>query len=197
MKKAVLAALAVSVPLWVGACSTTVPTQTLPEMSFAHLGTIDFNVETIEIDNKYTPSSDALRIESRFPTAPAEAIRIWALDRLKPVGEAGSGTLRIVINEASAKETDLKLETGLKAAFTAQQSNRYDLGLDIALVILDAAGKQVGFSAAKASRSLTTSEDITLNEREKKWFEMVEKTMVDLNSEMETNIRRYLAGWIR
>ena len=197
MKKHLFAAIAVSASLLTAACSTPVTKQTLPQMSFAHLGAINFNVETIEIDNRYKTPSDPAQIEARFPTPPADAIRIWAIERLKPVGAAGSGVLRVVINQASVKEIDLTLDKSLTGTFTKQQSNRYDLGLDIALEIIDGSGKQVGFSAAKASRTATTGEDISLNDREKKWFEMTEKTMVDLNTEIESNIRRYLAAWIQ
>lgn len=197
MKKQLFLAFAFSTSLLVGACSTPVTQQTLPQMSFAHLGSINFDVETVEIDNRYLTPVESQKIESRFPTSPADAIRLWAIDRLKPVGAAGSGVLRVVINQANVKETDLTLDKSIKGAFTKQQSNRYDLALDIALEIIDGSGKQVGFSAAKAFRSITTGEDISLNDREKKWFEMTEKTMADLNVEIESNIRRYLAAWIR
>lgn len=197
MKKQIFMAVALSTALLAGACSTPVSNQVMPQMSFAHLGTLNFDVETIEIDNRYKTPDESRQIESRFSTPPVEAIRIWAIDRLKPVGAAGSGTLRVVINQANVKETDLKLDKGIKGAFTKQQSNRYDVSLDIAVEILDATGKQVGFSAAKAFRSLTTGEDISLNDREKKWFEMTEKTMAELNAEIESNIRRYLAAWLR
>lgn len=191
------ATFSVCATLFLAACSSTVPTQTLPQMSFVHLGTLDFNVETIEVDNRYKAPADGNYIENRLSTPPGAAVRTWAIERLKPVGGAGSGTLRVIINQASVKETDLKRDESFKGTFTKQQTNRYDWGLDVALEIIDASGKQVGFSAAKASRSITTSEDISLNDREKRWFESTEKSMNDLNTEMESNIRRYLAAWLR
>ena len=197
MKKHVIAACALSALFMVGACSTPVAVQTLPQMSFAHLSALNFDVETVEIDNKYQSPNNANQVENRFPTSPAAAIRTWALDRLKPVGAAGSGKLRVVINHAGVKETNLKVDKSLTGAFTKQQSNRYDLAMDVALEIIDGTGKQVGFSAAKASRSITTGEDISLNDREKRWFEMTENAMGDLDAEMESNIRRYLARWLQ
>ncbi len=192
-----VAAVLISTGFVLAGCSTPATVQTLPEMSFVHLGALNFNVEKVEIDNRYKPSSDGNHVEDRFATSPVVAIRTWAQDRLKPVGTAGSGTLRVIVNDASVKETDLKLDKSLKGTFTKQQSNRYDLNLDVALEILDASGKPVGFSAAKAFRSITTGEDMSLNDREKRWFEMTEKSMDDFNNEMESNIRRYLAGWLR
>lgn len=196
-KNRFFAVFAVTAALSLGACSTPVPTQTLPQMSFAHLGQLNFNVDSIEIENRYKAPPEGTYIEDRFSTPPASAVRTWALERLIPVGDAGSGTLHVIINRASVQDTDLKLDKSFTGTFTKQQSNRYDLELDVALEILDGSGKQVGFSAAKTARSITTGEDISLNDREKLWFETTEKAMADLNRELESNIRRYLAAWLR
>ena len=196
-KNTIFTTVAVASFLALVACSTPAPTQVLPKLTFSHLAPIKFDVETVEISNLYKAPNDWAYIEDQFPTSPANAIRTWAIERLKPVGNAGSGTLRIVINQASVREHDLKLDKSFKGAFTKQQSNRYDMNIDVALELIDGAGKKVGFSAAKVDRSITTREDISLNHRDKRWFETTEKAMEDFNREMEANIRQYLAGWLR
>ena len=196
-KHTIFTTVAVASFLALVACSTPAPTQVLPKLTFSHLAPIKFDVETVEINNLYKAPNDWAYIEDQFPTSPANAIRTWAIERLKPVGNAGSGTLRIVINQASVREHDLKLDKSFKGAFTKQQSNRYDVNIDVALELIDGAGKKVGFSAAKVDRSITTREDISLNDRDKRWFETTEKAMEDFNREMEANIRQYLAGWLR
>ncbi len=196
-KNTLLATVAVAASLALAGCSTPAPVQTLPQITFAHLAPLLFDVETVEVDNRYKAPNDPRYIEDRFPTPPASAIRIWAIEHLKPVGASGSGTLRVVIKRASVEEEKLDIDKGIKGAFTKEQSNRYTLMIDADVVLLDSTGKQVGFSSAKASRSITTREDISLNDREKLWFEMTEKTMGDFNTEMESNIRQYLAKWVR
>ena len=198
MKKyTIFTAVVVASFLVLGACSTPAPTQVLPKLTFLHLAPMKFDVVTVEIDIPYKAPNDRVYIEDQFPTSPANAIRTWAIERLKPVGNVGSGTLRIVINQASVREHDLKLDKSFKGAFTKQQSIRYDMNIDVALELIDGAGKKVGFSAAKVDRSITTREDISLNDRDKRWFETTEKAMEDFNREMEANILQYLAGWLR
>ncbi len=65
------------------------------------------------------------------------------------------------------------------------------------LEFVDANGVVKGSASAKSSRSTTVREDASLNDREKIKFELVEKLMADFNLEMEKNIRRYAANWIR
>ena len=40
-------------------------------------------------------------------------------------------------------------------------------------------------------------ENLTLNEREEVWFEMVEALMADLNAELEANIQEHLGRFLR
>lgn len=193
----ILTSIAVAASFALAGCTTPAPTQTLPQITFAHLAPLSFDVETVEVDNRYKTPNDPSFVEDRFPTPPASAIRIWAIEHLKPVGAAGSGTLRVVIKQASVQEEKLAIDKGIKGAFTKEQENRYTLKIEADVVIIDKAGKQVGFSSAKATRSTTTREDMSLNDREKLWFEMTEKTMGDFNTEMESNIRQYLANYLR
>jgi len=61
----------------------------------------------------------------------------------------------------------------------------------------DANGIERGTATAAASRSITVREDISLNEREKTWFRIVDRLLADFNSEMEANLRQHLAPWLR
>jgi hypothetical protein len=183
--------------LAISGCSTPTPKQTLPRLTYSHMTPLKFAVETVIIDNRYKAPNDPAYIENWFPTSPANAVRTWALERLKPVGNVGSGTLLVVINQASVRKYDLKLDTSIRGTFTKQQSNRYDVNIDVALELIDRTGKRIGFSTGQATRSITTREDISLNDRDKRWLETTEKTMEDFDREIEMNIRQYLATWLR
>ena len=183
--------------LAISGCSTLAPNQILPRLTYLHMTPLKFAVEKVTIDNRYKTPNDSTYIENWFPTSPASAVRTWAIERLKPVGNVGSGTLVVVINQASVRKYDLKLDTSIKGTFTNQQSNRYDLNIDVTLKLIDRKGKKVGFSTGQATRSITTREDISLNDRDKRWLETTEKTMEDFNREIEKNIRQYLAAWLR
>ena len=181
----------------ISSCSTSITNQASPRLTYSHLAPLSFAVETVEVDNRYKAPNDSTYIENWFPTSPASAIRSWAIERLKPVGNAGSGTLLIVINQASVREYDLELDTSFTGAFTKQQSNRYDMNIDVSLELIDSTGKKIAFSAAKVTRSITTREDISLNDRDRRWLETTEKAMEDFNREIEMSIRQYLAKWLR
>ncbi len=181
----------------VSACQTPGAKPSFADITFSHLQPLNINVAKVEVENAYKASGDGKHVEDRFPVSPATAMERWIVDRIKPVGGAGSGVLRLVITDAGVLETTLKKDKSVTGAFTKQQSHRYDLNAGGRVEIYDAAGTRTGFSAAKASRSITTREDVTLNEREKIWFEVTEKVMIDFNREMENNIRQYLGAWVK
>jgi hypothetical protein len=196
-KYVVIATVTFTLLFAISGCSTPAPNQVLPRLTYSHMAPLSFAVETVKIDNRYKAPNDTSYIESWFPTPPVSAIRTWAIERLRPVGKVGSGELLIIINQASVRKYDLKLDTSFKGAFTKQQSRRYDVNIDVALELIDHTGKKVGFSAAKITRSTTTREDISLNDRDRRWFEITEKAMEDFNRQIEANIRQYLAAWLR
>ncbi|MAF96608.1 MAG: hypothetical protein CMM60_12755 [Rhodospirillaceae bacterium] len=180
--------------LGLAACETPVPEQGLPELTFAHLKPIKLNVATIEVVSHYKQPLKPPNVEHLFPTPPLKALRRWASDRLRAEGKSGSA--RLIIKKASAVETVLKKKTGIKAAFTKQQSHRYDLAVE-ATVEIFAGGRQRGRASAHATRFSTLSEDASINKRQRIWFDLTEALVRDFDIEMENNIRRHLGAWIR
>ncbi|HEX9701809.1 MAG TPA: hypothetical protein VGA19_03090 [Rhodospirillales bacterium] len=185
--------LVLPVALLLAACETAAPVQKLPEITFGHLPPIKLNVAKIEVVSRYQPPMKAPNVDHLFPTPPLAAIRKWAADRLRAVGS--SGTAQLVIDDASIIETPLERKKGFTATFTKQQEARYDLKAEVSLDVAD--GIKRGRAAARAARFVTTREDVTLNQRDRIWFEQTELLMNEFNAEMEKNIRQYLGAWLR
>ena len=181
------------VVLGLAACETPVSIQKLPELTYGHLPPLKLNVAKIEIVVQYQPPLKEPNVEHLFPTPPLKALRRWASDRLRAVGR--SGKARLFITDASAIETSLRKKTGVIATFTKQQSDRYDLTVDAVLEVSD--GRRGGRVSARVTRFSTLREDITINERDRAWFDMTEALIKDFDAEIEKNIRQVLADWVR
>ena len=178
-----------------GACASPAPTQRLPDITFSHLHVYKVDVAKIEIENRYTAPLKAPHIAHLMPTAPDKALKKWVKDRFQAVGRAGS--LRLIIKDARATETALTLDESLKGRLTRQQSKRYDMAVLATLHMRDGTGKTIGTARARAERSITAREDISLNDREKLWFDTVNLLMTDFNKVMEVNVQSYLSRWLR
>ncbi|MHA1567095.1 MAG: hypothetical protein ACTSX7_17425, partial [Alphaproteobacteria bacterium] len=172
------------------ACSTVVATPGFPELTYSHLQPIRLDVSTIEIVDAYAAPLREPNVEHRAPARPAVAANQWAEDRLVAAGSSRRAVF--TIKEASIIETKLEPTGGLKGVFTKDQSERYDATLLVDLAIIDTGGTRRGSATATATRSRTVPENITLNERERIWFQMVEGMMADLNRELEKAITQSL-----
>ena len=181
-------ALLVAPMLALSACETPVRVQSLPALTYTHLGPLKLNVAKIEIVSQYRPPMRRPNVDHLFPTPPLKAVRQWAADRLKAVGRAG--VARVVIENAAAIETRLEAKKGIKAAFTKQQAFRYDLTLKVKVEIHSRPGG--GDASAQATRFTTIGEDASVNQRNKIWFDLTEALMGDFNSAMEKNLGRFL-----
>jgi len=185
--------LAVVFALGLAACETPVQVQNLPDLTFSHLKPIKLNVAKIEVVSQYQSPLKPPYVEHLFPTPPVKALKQWAKDRLRAVGR--TGTAQLVILNAAAVEVQLQKQTGLRAAFTKQQSQRYELTVEVRLDIVQ--GKARGNTTAHATRFSTIGEDASINARERLWFDLTEALVGNFDKAMEENIRRHMAAWLR
>ncbi|NQV81008.1 MAG: hypothetical protein HQ495_10680 [Alphaproteobacteria bacterium] len=176
------------------ACSQTVSPDPLPELTFSHLGKIRLNVASVEIVENYVPPLRGPNIEHSLPMSPTDAARRWSVDRLVAMGTEGSA--KFVIETASIVETKLPVEKGLRGAVTVDQAERYDAILVVTLEIRNDRGFRLAFATARAERSETIPENLTLREREAIQFELVESLVSDLNGELEAKIAEFLSAYI-
>jgi hypothetical protein len=189
-----LSAAVVALAMLAG-CETPPPPSGFPQLSYAHLPPINLNVAKVEIVSEYRPTGVAPNVEHLFPVKPLEAAKRWSRERLKAVGR--SGTARVTIRRASVVEVPLARSTGLRGMLTTDQTERYDGVIEISIAILDDSGRQLGAIVSRALRTKSVPEDISVYDREKVWFDMVEAMMNDLNVSLETQIKRYLRSSLR
>ena len=178
-----------------GACVGPVQQSKFPDISFAHLPPIGLNVARIEVENLYVMPTTEPHIEHKLPISLAATATNWGRDRLKAAGK--SGVVRVIIRRASFIEVPLKRSPGLKGVFTRDQSQRYDAVIDILIELRDASGKIRVTAESVASRSRSVSEDISLAETEKIWFQMIEELMSDLNKSLVRQINKHMRAWIK
>ena len=176
-------------------CATEVQKPGFSQISFAHLQPISLNVARIEVENRYVSPATRPNVEHEFPVSPAAVASNWGRDRLRAVGQ--SGVARVVVRRASVVEDPLKRTTGVTGAFTRDQSERYDAIIDMMVELRDAAGNVRVTAESTAKRSRSVSENVSLIEREKIWFEMTETMMSDLNTALENQVRIHMKEWIR
>jgi hypothetical protein len=172
------------------------PPVRLPELSFAEYGPLVFDVARIDVvDRREQPSGGAARIEAQAPVPPADALRRWAQDRLRAAGS--SGTLTVIIKDASITETPLQKTGGIRGTFTTDQSARFDGRIDVELVAEDRGRRYQGFTTATATRSTTMPENASLDRRDRILRTLVEEMMKEVNYRLETGALTHLSSVMR
>jgi hypothetical protein len=194
-RRAFLLALGGSAAL--AACSSQPPRARFPELTYGHLGGFRLDVSRIDIVTEYQPPMIAPNIEHLMPVNPVDALQRWGRDRLQATGTPGR-IGRFVITDAKVLDTPLPRSQGMRGAFTTDQTNRYDGTLACAVEVREErANYRAGMATAWATRSRTVPEGITLNDRERVYFELVESLMNDINAELDRQIKANLGQFIR
>ena len=176
-------------------CAGSAERPVYPQISFAHLSKIALDVARVDVASTYVSPATEPNVEHRFPVSPAASAMNWGRDRLQPVGSGG--VARVTLERASVVEVPLEKTKGVRGAFTNDQAERYDGVITMSVEILNDAGERQGIVRATAQRSQTVPENISLNEREKVWFEMTEKMMATINQALEGQVRTHLKDWLK
>lgn len=178
-------------------CSTPPPQNRFPELTYAHLGQFRLDVSQISVISEYKSPFAPPNIEQDMPVLPERAMRRWAADRLVATGAPGH-TAQFIITDGKVTDTKLPKTPGLQGVFTTDQSDRYDSSFAARLVIRpDPGAVGSGEARASATRAQTVAEGISVNARNKVWFDLVEATMNDLNAEFDRQIRSHLGRFLR
>ncbi len=180
--------------LFLASCAQPLPPSPKLELTYSHLGQIRLDVAEVEIVENYVPPLREPNVEHLIPVSPAQATRQWATDRLFAAGTGRRA--HFVIDQAEVIETNLPVETGVRGALTVDQSRRYDAVIGVVLEIRDDRGFRLAFASAKAVRSQTISENLTLRERDLLLYQMVEALIADLNRELEGKIDEFLSAYM-
>ena len=180
--------------LALAACETPVAVQRLPEISFNHLPKIGLNVAEVRVVSDFKPSLTPPNIEHLMSTPPEAVVLRWGGERLQAHGVSNSARFTVV--DAQVTEVPLKVDSGIKGAFTVEQNVRYEGTVAGMLEIFDDRGFRRTFASARVSRSKTAPEDSSINERERVWFDLIDALMRDFDAEMEKNIGTHAGAFV-
>lgn len=158
-----------------------------PPVSFTDQKAYVFNVARVEIVPKFTSSSNPPHIEFDMPVSPENALKRWVEDRIKPAGT--TGTLRVLINDASATETPLPRDPNASQLFNTEQTSRVDMAVNVALQILDDRQFVRAEVTGQASRSRTLPEGMKLNQRDRILYDMVVELIRNMSEEVDPQIQ--------
>ena len=189
-----LAALALlAVAVIAAGCETAPPRYESTPPSFAGLPPLVFDLDRIEVvERPAAPHPED--VDHLLPTPPAVAVGIWVTDRLRARGTVG--TLRVTVEEASARLTPLETDTEFEDIFTKEQAERLDVRVRVTIEAIDHNGEVNGSATAEATRSRTLPEGITLAERDRVYDEVIAALLHDYNTTQEKAIRQYLALYL-
>ena len=181
--------------LGIGGCQSTPLEERYSPLRLTNYPAIELDVAAIEIENAYVPPASPPNVDHLFPVTPLEATNQWVKDRLKAAGTIGRA--RVVIANAAAIATSIETNKSFSGYFINEQAERYAANLEVVVEVLDDSGARVGVAWASAKRNQTVPEDASLSDKDLVWYRMTDSLMTTFDKEMERQIRRKLARWVR
>jgi hypothetical protein len=176
-------------------CQMPPQKQTFPALTYAHKGTIVFNVGKVDVVSTYVSPMKAPNVEHQAPVTPEQAMMQWGHDRLQAGG--GNGTVRLTVTEAKIVDVPLPIEGGIRGSLTRQQSDKFVETIAADIEVFDSNGTRRGSVHSSTERSRTVPEGTPPAERDKVLFELTEASMNDMDANLEQAVRAHLANMVQ
>lgn len=190
-----LSTLAV-VALGMTSCAPPPKEYDLSPPAFVDRAPIRLDVAEIRVRDDFNPPAGQGHAEHLFPTPPEEAVRLWASQRLKAVGQ--SRILEVVIEDASVMETKLPRKGGIQGDFTDEPSERYNATIAVSLRLY---GGERAISEAsaqtKVSRMKEVTEKMSVFARRAVFAQMTRDLTKQMDDSLTQQIGQYFSAHIR
>lgn len=193
MKKFFQVLIAVSI-LFLSACATqkeVAESRKYVEPRFRDTQPIQLLVNQVNIESEFSPTFTKPNVEHLFPISLERAARIWATDRLKATDYSVNRQADFIIKNASVTE-----EFEKSADLFRKDRLKYRAELSVILKVTDQNGSTAQTSI-DAWRELGIPADTQIDQKEKYWYEMIQKLMTDFDAKMEQDANQYLNMYIK
>ncbi|PZP84337.1 MAG: hypothetical protein DI582_09040 [Azospirillum brasilense] len=193
--KSVRRLLALAATLTLVACQDAPVVNTPSSVTFAGKAPIRLNVAQINVVESYRSTMQKPFVEHTAPTTPAAGVKLWASQRLAAAGT--QGTVEVIIDDASIKETPLTKKDGIEGFFTDDQDARYDAHLRVTIRLYDGLSTVAqAESVVELNRMRTINEKASAAQRDAMFAAMVNDMMLQFDAEAESRLRQYFARFI-
>ncbi len=181
--------------LLLAACQDPAPLPPKEPLEFTGPG-YTLNVASISVVQDYKSPKTLPNVEHLSDITPAQAVKRWAGVRLTAAGH--ENTLEVDIKDASIVKTELpKQKTGIEGMLTNEQTEKYDGTVSVAIKIYNPQRiLPIAHLDVTVQRSLTLPENAAPIDRERAYHRLTIDLVRALEPELDTNIHRYLGGYL-
>lgn len=176
--------------LLLGGCATEVELPTYADITFKASSPIPLTVGSVTSEITYKEPLTQPHVGHEFPVSLSKTAARWAQDRIQPV--SSGGTFSLIVQEASAVETELEKKEGLSGLVTDDQAQLYTATIIATVQAEDGAGLNAAEASVKVARSRSVPEGASFNERERIWYQLSEEVMADYNAAIEKAVRTHM-----
>ena len=163
-------------------------------LTFDHLTPIKLDVASIEIFDTYNPISSRPNVEHLFKYAPNKALHDFSQHRFVAVGK--SGRAKFIIENASVVEEILLQSNGPRDILSLDKKVRYVARAVIRLELRSDRGFLQAYCMIRARHQRTIKGQLTLNEIEQIYFEIVEELISEVDREIGEQVSIYFSQYI-
>jgi len=155
---------------------------------------LTFMSNDIEVKNLYNSNYNDPFIDHVMDKNPSARINEWINNNVKGFGVEKK--LIITINDASIITEKVESQKKIAGISKKIKETQYNLNFEVIYSLYDDTDVLIANTEVKVTRSTTSADLISLNERDKILDELVYKSLMDLGQKSDELLKIYMKGYI-
>ena len=155
---------------------------------------LTFMSNDIEVKNLYNSNYNDPFIDHVMDKNPSARINEWINNNVKGFGVEKK--LIITINDASIITEKVESQKKIAGISKKIKETQYNLNFEVIYSLYDDTDVLIANTEVKVTRSTTSADLISLNERDKILDELVYKSLMDLGKKSDELLKMYMKGYI-
>jgi len=180
MYKVMLLSLFIFCSLFVTSCAQILPRNYLPDLTFAHLRTIQLDVRSVEIQDHYQPPLQMPNVEHQMPMPLYNAVSVALKKSLVAVNAQTTIFAYFIVERASVIHKKLEGDETIFGFFGEKPSDQYDGDIALRVDVFDG-GEKIGTGHVNVKRQKKMYEGISPNDKDRAFIQMTEDMIKDLD----------------
>ncbi len=149
----------------------------LPNLSYENLNPYSIHGGSVVIQQSFVPDEQTKRLSAELPVAPDKLIRRYANRRFVTAGLP----TKLIFDIQNATLTKAADEENIVGFLSGAAEDYYKLSIFITMTPVRADGQRAAPFTIKLNRQLVVPQNTSLAEREFRQFELLEKTLSDID----------------
>lgn len=164
-------------------------------MTFENLESVPLGASAVTFDAVNTSSRQSPNVEHLAPISFRDAVSAWSARRFTANG-VGDTRVTVTLEQGTITERALEVDDGVRGMLKREQATEYEARVKVAVRAIGPNGQVRAEAVAEAWQRRTLGENATFTDQQTLLYEMVEATVMAIDTQVLAEMQQRFANYL-